>query len=314
MSLIKIGKSGRAKRILYTGDVGRFNTPILRDPCLNFAAADREIDILIMESTYGNRVHGPAEDIKGKLGEVLTETFERDGAVLIPAFAFGRTQTLLYLVHELFNDGAVKRVPVYVDSPLANNLTKVFVDHPEVYDENTHKVFLRQSRNPFQFPEVKFVSSVEDSMAVNRQEGPQVVLAASGMCEAGRILHHLRWKVHNHRNTILLVGYMAQHTLGYRIETQGLAYEEAGRKSEPPVLRFLNKEYPLKAHVRKIDGLSAHADRDEMVRFLKESNLQIKKIVLVHGEEEQSLPFAQTLKQQGYDVFVPGSGDTVDVN
>jgi metallo-beta-lactamase family protein len=148
-------------------------------------------------------------------------------------------------------------------------------------------------------------------MILNRQEKPQIIIAASGMCEAGRILHHLRFKIHHERNTILLVGYMAQNTLGRRIEEQGLAYEDSGRKGDPPIMKFFNKEYPLKAHVAKIGGFSAHADKAEMLRFLSQSNLRVKRIALVHGEEEQALPFADELGRQGYRVVVPRKGETL---
>jgi metallo-beta-lactamase family protein len=204
-------------------------------------------------------------------------------------------------------------VPVYVDSPLAIRLTRVFGEHPEVYDETSHNDFLEKGMNPFHFDQLHFVSSVEESMALNRQDKPQIVIAASGMCEAGRILHHLRHKIHNPKHTILVVGYMAQNTLGRRIEERGLAYQANGRKGDPPLLRFLNKDYPLRAHVFKTGGFSAHADRNEMLRFLKESNLRIKKIALVHGEEEQSLPFAEMLRGEGYSVFVPKRGEAVRV-
>ncbi len=313
MSLIKVQENGLLRTILHTGDIGRFNKPIIKDPCLNFAQEDRDIDLLIMESTYGNREHELLGDLKPQLEKVLVETFQQGGTLIIPAFAFGRTQTLLYMLHEIYNKNTLPRVPVYVDSPLATRLTRVFGEHPEVYDEDTHHAFLKKGLNPFRFDQLHFVGSVEESMALNRQAGPQIVIAASGMCEAGRILHHLRYKIHNPKNTILIVGYMARNTLGRRIEEQGLEYEESGRKGDPPVLRFLNKEYPLKARVVKIGGFSAHADKNEMLHFLKQSNLRIKKIVMVHGEEEQSLPFAETLKSEGYSVFVPKLGETIQV-
>jgi metallo-beta-lactamase family protein len=150
-------------------------------------------------------------------------------------------------------------------------------------------------------------------MALNRDETPHIVIAASGMCEAGRILHHLRYKIHDPKSTILIVGFMAQHTLGRRILDKGLEYEVSGRKGKPPLLKILNKEYPLKAQVVKLDGFSAHADKTEMSRFLKESNLEIKRIALVHGEEDQTLAFAKDLKDSGYNVVVPKKGETVTV-
>ena len=148
-------------------------------------------------------------------------------------------------------------------------------------------------------------------MALNRDKTPHIVVAASGMCEAGRILHHLRHKIHDSNNTILIVGYMAQHTLGRRILEQGEAYEESGRKGKAPLLRFMNKEYPLKARVVKLGGFSAHADKNEMRRLLQESNLKIKRIALIHGEEEQSLSFADDLKKNGFAVVVPRKGETI---
>jgi metallo-beta-lactamase family protein len=313
MSLITVRTNGISRTIAYTGDIGRFNTLIVKDPCLEFAEEDREVDLLIMESTYGNREHESLIDLKPRLQKVLIETFERSGTVLIPAFAFGRTQTLLYLLHELYSEKTVPRVPVYVDSPLATKLTRVYGEHSEAYDQETHAVFLEKGMNPFQFEKVHFVGSVEESMALNRQDRPQIIIAAAGMCEAGRILHHLRHKIHNPKHTILLVGYMARNTLGRRIEEQGLAYEEGGRKGDPPMLRFLNKYYPLQAHVTKIDGLSVHADKNELMHFLKNANLRVKKIALVHGEEEQSLPLAERLRGEGYSVVVPKRGETIEV-
>ncbi len=313
ISIIQVRENDRNYRIGFTGDLGRFDNPILEDPELNFAAEDRELDLLIMESTYGDRLHEPMKDLKTHLTQVLNEALQRGGSVIIPAFAFGRTQTLLYTLHEIYNEKAIPRVPVYVDSPLAANLTRVFGEHPEVYDQETHKTFLEKGQNPFMFEYMHFVGSVAESMELNREQKQHIVLAASGMCEAGRVLHHLRYRIHNPNNTILIVGFMAQNTLGRRIEDQGLAYEESGRQGPAPMLKILNKEYPLKAHVVKIDGFSAHADRDEMRRFLKKSNLKIKRIALVHGEEKQILAFAETLRRDGFDVTVPRLGEPVRV-
>jgi len=266
-----------------------------------------------MESTYGGRVHEPVVDLKPKLKQVLADTHKRGGSILIPSFAFGRTQEILYFLHEIYDENEVPRLPIYVDSPLATKITRVFGEHPEVYDQETHEAFLKQGKNPFQSDKIHFVESVEESIALNKEQKPHIVISASGMCEAGRILHHLRYKIHNKKNTILLVGYMAQHTLGRRILERGTDYAESGRKGEPPLVKIFGKEYPLKAHVVTIGGFSAHGDKNEMRRFLLESNLNVKKVALVHGEEEQTLAFAEELKNDGVSVVVPKRGETIDV-
>jgi metallo-beta-lactamase family protein len=313
LTLIRARDNGRDFTIGYTGDIGRFDKPIIKDPTLVFEDEDRKVDLLIMESTYGDRVHEPVADLKPQLKKVLADTYDRGGTVLIPSFAFGRTQELLYVLHELYNENAVPHFPVYVDSPLASNITRVFAEHPEVYDKATHETFLQHGENPFQFDQVRFVGSVEESMALNRDNTPHIVVAASGMCEAGRILHHLRHKIHSSKNTILIVGYMAQHTLGRRILEQGQAFEAAGRKGKPPLLKFMNKEYPLKARVVRLGGFSAHGDKNEMHRFLTKSNLSVKKIALVHGEEDQTLAFAEDLRSGGFEVAVPKMGETIQI-
>jgi metallo-beta-lactamase family protein len=313
MTVIHHQAGPKTKTIAYTGDMGRFDKPILRDPALNFEESDRNIDLLVMESTYGNRNHEAVVDLKPRLKEVLNETFQRGGSVLIPSFAFGRTQELLYFIHELYEEGAVPTKPVWVDSPLATNLTTVFGEHPEVYDQETHETFLHRGKNPFDFKQVHFTGSVEDSMALMKETSSNIVISASGMCEAGRILHHLRYKIHNPKNTILIVGYMAQHTLGRRILEQGRAYCKGGRAGNPPIVKILNKEYPLNARVEKIGGFSAHGDRNEMLRFLQESNLNVRNIALVHGEEEQSMAFAELLNQNGFRTVVPKAGQTLMV-
>lgn len=313
ISIIQARENGRRFTIGYTGDLGRFGKPIIKDPTLTFAREDQDLDLLIMESTYGDRSHGPVQDIKTELKQVVIDTIDRGGTVVIPSFAYGRTQELVYMLHELYDEGGVPRVPVFVDSPLASNLTKVFGEHPELYDQDTHKAFLEQGKNPFSFPQMTFTSSVEESMALMRDEKPHIVIASSGMCEAGRILHHLRYKIHNPRNTILIVGFMARNTLGRRLLEKGRAYEQSGRSGPGPMLKFLNKEYPLQARVVELGGFSAHADMNEMLRFLKESNLRIKKIVVVHGEEEQSLSFARRLQDEGYSAVVPYVGETIQL-
>jgi len=313
ISIIRTRVKGKRHTVCFSGDIGRFDKPILKDPTLNFSEDDREIDLLIMESTYGNRLHEPVQDMAPRLKQIINNTVERDGALLIPAFAFGRTQELLYVIHDLYNKNETPHIPVYVDSPLATRITEVFGEHPEMYDPETHADFLIGGDNPFMFNELNFTSSVDESMALMREKKPHIVISAAGMCEAGRILHHLRYKMHNPKNTILIVGYMAKHTLGRRILEEGQAYEKSGRKGKPPIMKLLNKEYPLAAQVAKIDGFSAHGDKDEMLRFIEKSNLKIKKIALVHGDEDQTLAFADTLKSKGHDVMVPKVGESIDL-
>jgi metallo-beta-lactamase family protein len=311
LSVIKSRTNGRRATVLFTGDIGRYDSQILRNPCNDFLEEDRDIDLLIMESTYGDRLHEPLEDMLPMLEKVLKETYSRGGSVIIPSFAFGRTQELVYSLHEIYERGSAPKVPIYVDSPLAKELTQVYGEHPEVYDSEAKDTFLKKGLNPFLFNQIHFIDSVEQSMELNRDQRPHVVISASGMCEAGRILHHLRHKIHDERNTILIVGYMADNTLGRRIHDLGLAYEGSGRTGAPPIVKFFNKEYPLRAHVVKLGGFSAHGDRDELLRFVKDSNLRIKRIAVVHGEESQSLAFADTLRKNGYEAMVPRVGETL---
>lgn len=310
-SVVTIKRNDKTTRILYTGDVGRFGKPILKDPTLVFAEEDRDIDLCIMESTYGNRQHDPVQDLGSSLKKVLIDTFARGGSVIIPSFAYGRTQELIYILHELYDNGEVPKRPIYVDSPLASNITKVFGEHPEVYDEETHNTFLEKGKNPFYFDKIRFVQSVQESMELNRSKDSHVVISASGMCEAGRILHHLRYRVHDSRNTILLVGYMAEHTLGRRLEDLGAQINESGNKNKKPQIKILGKSYPLSAKVEKISGFSAHADKHELEKIITGSNLRIKKIGIVHGEEDQSAAFAKNLQQKGYDTIIHKPGEKV---
>ena len=313
ITVIQATENGRTHTVCYTGDLGRFDKPILQDPTLEFEGDALDVDLLIMESTYGDRRHEPVEDIKERLKTILLENHQRGGSVVIPAFAYGRTQELIYVLHELYNEKAVPRIPIYVDSPLATKITTVFGEHPEVYDRETHDTFLKKGKNPFSFSQIQFVASVEESMALMRDETPHIVISASGMCEAGRILHHLRYKIHQPRNTVLIVGFMAEHTLGRRILEMGARYAESGRKGEAPVVKILNKEYPLKARVEQLTGFSAHADKIEMLRFLKNANLNIKKIATVHGEARQRRAFTEFLGDQGFSVIAPRVGETVDI-
>ena len=303
------GSTGR-KNILFSGDFGRFGKPIVCDPVLNFAEEHRNIDLMIMESTYGDRRHDDGNgDTKTMLKQVLDETFARGGSVIIPAFAYGRTQELIYFLHQLYMENAVRHVPIYIDSPLATSITTVFGKHPENYDSDTRRDFLKDGVNPFAFEQLHFISSVEESMALNRDQKSHIVIAGSGMCEGGRVLHHLRHKIHDDKHTILIVGYMGKNTFGHLLQEKAAAYEAGGRQGQAPLVRFYNKTYPLRARVVTLGGFSAHGDYVEMLRLLSDSNLRVGKIALVHGEEEQIFPFQKRLQNLGYEVTVPRQGE-----
>ncbi|MDR0476416.1 MAG: MBL fold metallo-hydrolase [Desulfobulbaceae bacterium] len=312
MVLITVKGSKGHKNILFSGDVGRFDRPIVCDPTLDFAEEHRDIELMIMESTYGDRLHDDGDgDLKTMLKQVLDETFARGGSVIIPAFAYGRTQELIYFLHELYMENAVRRVPIYIDSPLATRITQVFERHPENFDSDTRQEFLKNGVDPFAFEELHFVESVEESMAINREQKSHIVIAGSGMCEGGRVLHHLRHKIHDDKHTILIVGYMGKNTFGHLLQEKGAAYEKSGRQGQAPMVRFYNKEYPLQAHVVTLGGFSAHGDYEELLRLMRGSNLHVKKIALVHGEEEQIFPFQKRLQDLGYSVTVPRQGESV---
>lgn len=313
MSILEFKNGNTTKRILYSGDLGRFDKPIIKDPTLDFAEEHRKIDLMIMESTYGNRLHDPVIDMKPLLKKALNATYDRGGSVIIPAFSYGRTQELIYFLHELYLAKEIPPMPIWVDSPLATKITHVFGEHPETYDEETHKTFLNKGLNPFDFTQLKFVQSVEESMALNRDTKSHIVLAGSGMCEGGRVLHHLRHKIHDERNTVLIVGYMGQNTFGRHLQKKGEEYEAKGRQGAPPTVKFYNKEYPLKARVLTLGGFSAHGDRDEMTRIVKESNLKVDKIALVHGEDDQTEGFAEHLRSKGIEVVIPHNGQSIVV-
>jgi metallo-beta-lactamase family protein len=310
--VLDIYENGDYTSIGFSGDLGRFGEPILRDPTLDFPPKHRELDLLVLETTYGDRDHESIDDSMAVLESVVARTYERGGTVIIPSFAMERAQVLIYMLHLLFNQGKLPAIPVYVDSPLTVNLTEVFGAHPECYDSETHSDFLENGENPFSFKRLRYVGSVAESMALMRDLSPHIVISASGMCEAGRILHHLRYKIHDPRNTILFSGFQAQNTLGRRIIE--LAENSKKKRSKEPHIRFMNKEYPLRAEVAKIDGFSAHADRSELTRFLQKSNLNIKKIALVHGESDAADSFAARLNDLNYNVTVPESGESLQLD
>ncbi|MDP6439634.1 MAG: MBL fold metallo-hydrolase [Candidatus Brocadiia bacterium] len=293
---IDITENGTMRRLLFTGDMGRWGMPILRDPVV---AAD--VDLLITESTYGNRVHPEQEDVKSSLVELCHKVAERSARLIIPAFSVGRTQQLLYLMHELWAEGRMCDIPVYVDSPLSTRATKVYDDHPECYDRETLQL-IRRHEDPFSMDRTVCITDVADSKKLNTTAGPMIIISASGMCEGGRILHHLKNNVEDSRNIILFVGYQAEHTLGRRMVHK-----------ETPI-KIFGDLYDLRAEVHSIQALSAHADRKELLRYFREMGPQVDRAFVVHGEPEQSEPFAEALRELGArDVAVPEPGWAADI-
>ena len=279
----------------FTGDLGRDHLPILRDPYQLDG-----IDALITESTYGDRLHERGEDLKTRLENVVSRTVEQGGRVLIPAFAVGRTQRVVYLLHQLFEEHRLPQIPIYVDSPMASEATEVYRRHPECYDREASQWLERE--DILGFRRLRYVESVEESKRLNELRIPCVIIASSGMVEAGRILHHLLHGVGNPRNTVLMVGYCAPHTLGRRlIEKQ-------------PVVRILGQEYRRRARVEQIDGLSTHADRDELLEYMRGMSSPPRTVYIVHGDEPQSLAYASHLRREGFrDIRVPREGEIYDL-
>ncbi|MSS71698.1 MAG: MBL fold metallo-hydrolase [Candidatus Latescibacteria bacterium] len=279
--------------LVFTGDLGRKGMPILRDPTTLSRA-----DLLISESTYGGRVHPADEDVEGELEEILRRTAGRGGKVIIPAFAVGRTQEVVYHLHRLCKAGRIPDMPVYVDSPLAVNVTEVFRLHPECFDEET-RAFILSEEDPFGFQRLHYVRKAEASKALNQIRVPCVIVSASGMCEAGRILHHLANTVEDGRNTVLIVGFQAQGTLGRRLVDRD------------PVVRILGKEYQRRAEVCVLNGLSGHADRNGLLEWIGNVNGSLRHIFLVHGDPNQSEALAGTLRERkACPVTVPTPGET----
>ncbi len=278
--------------VVFTGDLGRKNLPLLRDPFQVERA-----DILITESTYGNRFHRASLDIEDQLEKVVARACNRGGKIIIPAFALERTQEIVYYLNILFTKKRIPEIPVFVDSPLAVNLTEIFTSHPECLDKETWEVFLKDQKNPFGFGRLKYITDVEDSKALNEYRGPCIIISAAGMCEHGRILHHLKNNVEDPKNTILVVGYMAADTLGRKI------------LEKQPIVKIFGEPYKLKAEVIVMDAFSAHADRSDLLDYVSYVR-GLKKIFLVHGEESQQDMLKNILNEQGFkDVSTPALGE-----
>lgn len=290
--------AGRPLRVAFSGDLGRKGAPIIRGP-----APLPPMDYLVLESTYGDRLHEPREDALAKLARVVNDTADQGGRIIIPAFAVERTQEIIYHLHVLRDGRKIPSMPIYVDSPMATSATNIFQLHPECYDESIHKVFLDHHRNPFGFGSLHFTNSMEDSKKLNDAKGPMIIISADGMCEAGRVRHHLAHAIEDPRNAILLVGYMAENTLGRRIQER------------QPELRILNDTFKLRARVEDINAFSGHADYREMWDYLSQlDRSRLKRIYLVHGEPPSQMRFKDFLLEKGIpDVQIVKRGEVYEL-
>jgi len=295
--VLDIEEDGHTHRLAFSGDLGRKERPILRDPEIS-----PPIETLIIESTYGNRHHRTFEEADRELRRVVNDTYQRGGKVIIPAFSVGRTQEIVYALHHLTEDHKIPDLPIFVDSPLSTNVTEIFRLHPECYDKEINEFIMSGNhRDPFGFHRLRYIRSVEDSKALNFLREPAIIISASGMCEAGRILHHLKNNIEDPRNTVLIVGWQSPHTLGRRL---------VERREK---VRIFGEEYDLRAQVKVINGFSAHADREELLGYVQQVRKGLRRVFVVHGEEQSSLSLADGIRALGVpEVIVPELGDEVE--
>lgn len=279
---LDVDDMGKKKSLWFSGDIGRADLPLITSPVM-----PSDVDYLMMECTYGDMEHLTVEEAYQNFKVIARKTFNRGGKVIIPAFAVGRTQEIVYFLNQLIKEGDIPPVPVYVDSPLAVEASKIFRQYPEYFDAETN-AFIRENHHPaLDFKGLTYISSVEESKALNNKHEPMVIISASGMAETGRILHHLKNNVENPRNTVLLVGWQAPYTLGRRL-TEGA--------KEIPVY---GQRFEVRAEVKTISGLSAHAGQDYLLRYAASVKDRAKKIYLVHGEEDAATVFMAKLKEMG---------------
>ena len=286
-------KEGAGHRLVFSGDIGRWGLPIIRDP----EPPSGPVDTLIIESTYAGRDHESVAESEVRLGEVVARVAKRGGKVLIPSFAVGRTQELVYALHELWRDKQIPEIPIYIDSPLAIDATQVFRMHPEVFDRRER--LAGRTSKLFDFPLVRYTRDVEESKKLNQLTGPAVIIAASGMCEAGRILHHLAHGLGDHKNAVLFVGFQADHTLGFKIQRGDTEVKVYGDM------------LPVRAETVTIGGYSAHADRTELRKWVRGLGGPINRAFVVHGENAARDAMAELLRAEGVlEVVLPTQGQS----
>jgi metallo-beta-lactamase family protein len=298
ITLLEIDDGARTRNLVFTGDLGRKGMPILRDP-----EHAPPAELLIMESTYGDRLHAPIEESDAKLAEVIGRVYKRGGKVIVPSFALERAQEIVFALKGLRRMGQMPPMPVYVDSPLTVKITDVFKLHPECFDPEA-RALLVGGESPFDFDDLKYVSSVEGSKRIDSDGGPAIVISASGMCESGRVLHHLKATIEDPKNAVLIVGFQAVHTLGRRL------VEHRAR------VRVFGVERDVRAEVVVLNGFSAHADQADLVDFAEkaQSGGRLEKVVLVHGEPGPQKVLGDLLRKQGIDdVTAPGPGDRLTI-
>ncbi len=293
---IEYTENGRARRFIYSGDIGRKNMPILNDPW-----EPTEADAVLMESTYGDRDHDPIETRDEELAAIVRATAERGGKVVVPSFALERAQEFVYSLKRMEVAGKLPEIPVFVDSPLTVRITDIFRVHADVFDQEIRRHIV-DNGDPFHLEKIKYISSVEDSMRLNDMRGPMIIISASGMCETGRILHHLRNNVEDPKNTILIIGFQAKETLGRRIVDR------------EPYIKIFGVKRPLRAEVKVMNSFSAHAGKSELVAFGKRLKDSAEKIMLVHGEDRALTALHTALTNEGVkDVSILKEGVTIDV-
>lgn len=296
--VLDIEENGTKKKLWFSGDIGRMDMPLLPEPVL----PTEDVDYLLMECTYGDKPHTSIEEAYIEFRDVVIKTVNRNGKIIIPAFAVGRTQDIVYFLNRMISEGAVPEIPVYVDSPLAVEASKIFRQFPDYYNAESRKLMAEERHPALDFRGLRYVSSVEESKKLNDLKGPMVIISASGMAETGRILHHLRNNIENPANTILIVGWQAPNTLGRRL---------ADREN---YVRIFGQLFERRAEVETIGGLSAHGGQEMLLQYARKVKGHVKQIFLVHGEPEIAAIFEQKLKDEGIGpVKYPVWQETVEI-